>query len=146
MAAVGAVCWWMGLSPVGAEPEAPLPPAFSPVIEAEGVLYVSGHLPLRPNTRTLDGNDIGTQTRRVLQNVAETLRRAQSGLDEVVRVTVYLTSMDNFADFNAAYASHFSRPWPARTTVAVKELAFGARIEVSCIAVRGHARRPPSND
>ena len=144
--ATAVVCGCVGLVPAGAEPTPQLPPAFSPVIEADGVLYVSGHLPLLPGTRELDGIDITTQTGRAVQNVADTLARAKSGLHEVVRVTIYLTTMEDVAAFNAAYAAHFAEPWPARTTVAVKALAFGARIEVSCIAVRGATRQGPSGD
>lgn len=115
-------------------------PAFSPYIEANGVLYVSGHLPFAPGSDRIEGDDVFAQTHRVIRNMEATLVQARSGLHEMVRVTVYLTSMDDFPRFNAAYAALIQQPWPARTTVAVRALARGARIEMSCVAVRGYTR------
>lgn len=121
-------------------PRSPLP--FSSYVEANGTIYVSGHLPLKPGSFTLVEDDITRQTHAVISNVRETLAGAGAALNDVVRVTVYLTTMADFAAFNAAYAEHFRTPYPARTTVAVHELAFGARIEMSTIAVRDRAGPP----
>lgn len=127
----------LGLAPPApADSALPSELPFRPVVDANGVLYVSGHLPLLPGTRTLDGDTIGPQTHRVLENISATLDAAGATMRDIVRVTVYLTTMEDFAAFNAAYLQHFSPPYPARTTVAVCELAFESRIEVSCIAVR----------
>jgi 2-iminobutanoate/2-iminopropanoate deaminase len=77
---------------------------------------------------------VGAQTHRVFDNLQAVLEDAGLSMDDVVKCNVYLTDMADFAAMNAAYATRFSAPYPARTTVAVKGLPLGARVEIECMA------------
>ncbi|MFN3596234.1 MAG: Rid family detoxifying hydrolase [Rubricoccaceae bacterium] len=119
-------------------PEAPR--AIGPYAHAVRVgplLFCSGQTPIDPETMQLVEGDIGVQTARVLRNVEHVLHAAGLTLAAVVRTTVYLTSMDDFGAMNAAYAEAFGTHTPARTTVAVRALPLGARVEIECIAEAG---------
>jgi 2-iminobutanoate/2-iminopropanoate deaminase len=102
------------------------------------LLHLSGQTPIDPATGALVDGDVDTQTRRVFANLAAVLAAAGAGLDDVVKVNVYLTDMADFAAMNAVYADVFETPYPARTTVAVAGLPLGARIEIEAVA------QPPS--
>ncbi len=102
-----------------------------------GLLHLSGQTPIDPTTGRLVEGDVRVQTRQVLANLDAVLRAAGGGLDDVVKVNVYLTSMDDFAAMNAAYAEAFAEPFPARTTVAVAGLPLGARVEIEVVAAVG---------
>lgn len=106
-----------------------------------GPLYLSGQTPIDPATGRLVDGDVPAQTRRVFANLEAVLRAAGGGLDDVVKVNVYLTTMDDFGAMNEAYAEVFTAPYPARTTVAVAGLPLGARVEIEVVAmVDGEAR------
>jgi len=107
---------------------------YSQAVVADNHLFLSGQTPIDPATGTLGDGDVGTQTQRCFDNLAAVLAAAGLSLDEVVKVNVYLTSMDDFAAMNEVYARQFVEPYPARTTVAVAALPLGARIEIELVA------------
>jgi len=99
-----------------------------------GLLYLSGQTPIDPATGRLVDGDVAAQTRQVFANLDAVLRAAGGTLADVVKVNVYLTSMDDFAAMNQAYAEALTAPYPARTTVAVAGLPLGARVEIEVVA------------
>ena len=118
----------------------PLAPAaigpYSQGVLAGETLYCSGQIPIDPDGGGLISGTIEAETERVLENLGAVLRAASMDYENVVRCTVYLTSMDDYAQVNEVYAQYFSESPPAREAVAVAALPRGARIEVSCVAVR----------
>lgn len=111
---------------------------YSQAIESNGMVFVSGQLPINPETGTFDGEDISTLTRRSLLNIQSILEAAGLKMENIVKTTVMLSDMDDFAKMNEVYASFFSSaaPAPARSAFAVKTLPKGAKVEIECIAVR----------
>jgi 2-iminobutanoate/2-iminopropanoate deaminase len=107
---------------------------YSQAIRAGSLLFVSGQVPIDPATGAIVDGDIAAQTRRVLQNVGAILEAAGVSFDHVVRTTVFLTDMDDFAAMNEVYATCFTSPAPARATVQVSRLPRDARIEIDVIA------------
>ena len=105
-------------------------------IPCRELLFCAGQIPLDPKTQTMSDGDIKVQTRQVLNNIKGLLESAATRLDHVVKTTVFLTSMDDFAAMNEVYAEFFPADPPARSTVAVKELPKGARVEIEVIAYR----------
>jgi len=97
-------------------------------------LYLSGQTPIDPETGRLVEGDVTAQTERVLANLALVLSSCGRDLADVVKVNVYLTSMQDFAAMNEVYADVFQPPYPARTTVAVAGLPLGARVEIEAVA------------
>jgi len=108
---------------------------YSQALIAAGLVFCSGQIPLEAASGRLVEGDIRAQARTALKNLAEVLRAAGSGLDKVVKVTVYLADLADFQAFNEVYQEFFRAPYPARTTVEVKGLPRGARIEVDAIAL-----------
>lgn len=108
---------------------------YSPALRAGEWLFLSGQVPFDPATGQLIDGDIAAQTRRVLQNIGTLLAAAGLTHDAVVRTTVYLADMNDFAAMNAAYAEFFTEPYPARSTVQAARLPRDARIEIDVIAV-----------
>ena len=109
---------------------------YSQAIEAGGVVYVSGQLPIDPTTGAFAEGGIGALTRQSLTNISNILAAAGLTMGNVVKTSVFLADMDDFAEMNTAYAEFFTETPPARSAVAVKTLPKGARIEIECIAVR----------
>jgi 2-iminobutanoate/2-iminopropanoate deaminase len=107
---------------------------YSQAVKAGDLLFVSGQIPVDPSTGALVGGDIGAQTERVLRNLSEILEAAGASLDHVVRTTVYLADMADFAAMNEVYARAFSAPAPARSTVQAACLPKNARVEIDVIA------------
>ncbi len=107
---------------------------YSQAILAGNLLFCSGQIPLDPDTGALVEGDIALQTRRVLTNVGEILKAAGIKFDQVVKTTVFLADMNDFAAMNEVYATFFPAPAPARSTVAAAGLPKGARIEIEVIA------------
>jgi 2-iminobutanoate/2-iminopropanoate deaminase len=107
---------------------------YSQAIKAGNLLFVSGQIPIDAATGTLVQGDVAAQTRRVLQNVREVLSAAGSSLDAVVRTTVFLADMNDFAAMNEVYATFFTSPAPARSTVQAARLPRDARVEIDVIA------------
>ena len=108
---------------------------YSQAIRAGSLLFVSGQIPLDPETSALVDGDIRVQTHRVFRNLAGILEAAGTSLDRVVRATVYLADMNDFAAMNEVYGGYFTAPAPARATVQVSRLPKDARIEIDAIAV-----------
>lgn len=108
---------------------------YSQAIRCGQFLYLSGQIALDPSSGALVGEDVQTQTHRVLQNVQAVLASAGSSLDQVVKTTVFLTDMGDFPAMNGIYASYFTDVPPARSTVAVAELPRHALVEIECIAL-----------
>ena len=110
---------------------------YSQAIKAGSLLFVSGQVPIDPATGAIVEGDIAVQTRRVFQNIGEILKAGGASFDHVVRTTVFLADMNDFAAMNAIYATYFAAPAPARATVQVSRLPKDARIEIDVIAVIG---------
>lgn len=108
---------------------------YSQAIRCGQFVYASGQIALDPASGELVGADVQTQTQRVLQNVQAVLASAGTSLANVVKTTVFLTSMSDFQAMNSVYASYFSGVAPARSTVAVAELPRKALVEIECIAL-----------
>lgn len=108
---------------------------YSQAIASEGLVFCSGQIPLDPATGQLVNASIADETRRCLHNLGAVLDAAGTSLVHVVKVTAYLTDMNDFGPFNEAYAEFFGDQPPARATVAVAALPKGARVEVDCIAL-----------
>ena len=109
---------------------------YSQAIVTDRLVFVSGQVPIDPATGKVVVGDIRAEARQSLTNVAAVLGAAGCSTSDVVKTTVYLTDMGDFAAVNEVYESFFSRPYPARSAVAVKALPKGARVEVECIAER----------
>jgi 2-iminobutanoate/2-iminopropanoate deaminase len=117
-------------------PSAPPPIGpYSPAVRAAGFLFVSGQIPLDPATGRLVDGDVRAQATRVLQNIGELLEAGGASFRDVVRTTIFLADMDDFAAVNEVYASFFSEPYPARATVQVARLPRDVRVEIDAIAV-----------
>jgi 2-iminobutanoate/2-iminopropanoate deaminase len=107
---------------------------YSQGIRAGSLLFVSGQVPIDPATGNVIEGDIAAQTHRVFQNIGEILKAGGASFEHVVRTTVFLADMNDFAAMNAVYATYFSAPAPARATVQVSRLPKDARIEIDVIA------------
>ena len=109
---------------------------YSQAIEANGIVFVSGQLPIDPATGTFAEGGIKELTRQSLTNMKAILAEAGLTMANVVKTTVFLADMADFAEMNEVYASFFEGVCPARSAVAVKTLPKEARVEIECIAVR----------
>lgn len=109
---------------------------YSQAIEANGFIFASGQLPIDPSTNAFAEGGVKEQTRQSLTNARNELAAAGVDLSHVVKTTVFLSDMDNFAAMNEVYAEFFKEPYPARSAIAVKALPKGALVEVECIAVK----------
>jgi 2-iminobutanoate/2-iminopropanoate deaminase len=106
------------------------------IVQGARCIYCSGQIPLDPETGELVGNgDVAQETHRVMQNLAGVLKAAGVSLDAVVKTTIYLTDLANFAAVNAVYATYFTSAPPARATVQVAALPRGAQVEIDAVAV-----------
>ena len=116
------------------------PAAIGPYSQAidsgNGLVFVSGQLPIDPATSAFPEGGVQEQTRQSLTNAKAILEAAGLSLANVVKTTVFLADMDDFAAMNEIYAQFFSEPFPARSAVAVKTLPKGALVEIECIAAR----------
>ncbi|MEZ5965677.1 MAG: Rid family detoxifying hydrolase [Planctomycetota bacterium] len=108
---------------------------YSQAIVHGGLVFCSGQVAIDPAVGKLIDGDVAAQTERALRNLQAVLQAAGSGLDKVLRTTVYLVAMADFAAMNAVYDKAFAGHRPARATVAVKELPLGASVEIDCIAI-----------
>jgi 2-iminobutanoate/2-iminopropanoate deaminase len=108
---------------------------YSQAIAANGFVFVSGQLALRPGDKELTGGTIGEQTEQVFANLRAILEEAGSGLDRLVKTTVFLQNLDDFAGLNEVYAKHVGENPPARSTVEVARLPSGALVEIEAIAL-----------
>ena len=107
---------------------------YSQAIQVANLVYTSGQLPIDPATGSFPEGGIKEQTRQSLTNVQSFLQEAGLTMSHVVKTTVFLADMNDFADMNAVYAEFFSEPYPARSAVAVKTLPKGALVEIEIVA------------
>ena len=107
---------------------------YSVGVWAGDLLYLSGQTPLDPATGELIKGDVDAQTHRCFDNLESALKDAGLTMDHVIKCNVYLTDMANFPAMNGAYAKRFTKPYPARTTVAVKGLPRDAQVEIELVA------------
>lgn len=110
---------------------------YSQAIEVNGFVYASGQLPIDPATGAFPDGGVKEQTRQSLLNVKSILEEAGLALSNVVKTTVYLADMGDFAAMNEVYSQFFAQPFPARSAIAVKALPKGALVEVEVVAARG---------
>ncbi|MDP9024944.1 MAG: Rid family detoxifying hydrolase, partial [Candidatus Eremiobacteraeota bacterium] len=108
---------------------------YNQAIRAAGFLFCSGQIPIDPATGEIVAGDTAAQTRRVLDNVRAVLAAGSATFSNVVKTTVFLIDMNDFAAVNAVYGEYFSQTPPARTTVAVAALPKGSRVEIEVIAL-----------
>lgn len=108
---------------------------YSQAIRANGFVFVSGQVSIDPVTNTLVSGDVGAQTERVLQNLSGILKAAGTSLQKVVRATVFLKNMNDFAAMNDVYGKHFPSQPPARSTVEVARLPKDVLVEIDVIAL-----------
>lgn len=109
---------------------------YSQAVVANGMVFTAGQVPLIPGTKDLAEGGIQAQTRQALQNVQAVLEAANSSLDHVIKTTVFLQSMDDFAAMNEVYATFFTSQPPSRSTVEVAKLPLGALVEIEAIALQ----------
>jgi len=107
---------------------------YSQAIHIGNLVYTSGQLPIDPATGAFPEGGIKEQTRQSLTNVQAILREAGVSMSQVVKTTVFLADMNDFADMNAVYAEFFAEPYPARSAVAVKTLPKSALVEIEVVA------------
>jgi 2-iminobutanoate/2-iminopropanoate deaminase len=109
---------------------------YSQAVKANGLIFTAGQIPFDPATGELVNGDITLQTTRVLENLKAIVEAAGSSLDQVVKTTVYLKDMGDFAAMNEVYARYFSAKPPARSTVEVSRLPRDVRVEIDIIAIQ----------
>lgn len=108
---------------------------YAQAIKANGFVYTAGQIAIRPETGEMIDGGIAAQTRQVFANLAAVLKAAGTSMDQVVKATVFLRHMADFAAMNEIYEEHLGKATPARSTVAVAELPRGALVEIDLIAV-----------
>lgn len=114
---------------------APIGP-YSEAVMANGVLYASGQIAINPSTNELVMDTIENETEQVMKNIEAVLKEASMNFDNIVKCSIFLSSMDNFARVNAVYANYFTSNPPARETVEVSCLPKSVNVEISFVAVR----------
>ena len=107
---------------------------YSQAIKTEGLVFVSGQVSLRPDHGEIVGSTIQEQTEQIMKNLGAILEEAGSGLDRLVKTTVFLTNLDDFQGMNEVYARHVGETPPARATIEVGRLPAGALVEIDAIA------------
>jgi 2-iminobutanoate/2-iminopropanoate deaminase len=108
---------------------------YSQAVKTGNMVFCSGQIPIDPATGNFVSDDVAEQTEQVLKNLTAVLQAAGSDLDKVVKTTVFLTDMNDFAAMNEVYARYFDANKPARATVQAARLPRDARVEIECIAV-----------
>lgn len=109
---------------------------YSQAIEANGLIYCSGQIPLDPQSGKLAAEDVQGQTRKVMENLSAVLTQAGSSLDKIVKTTIFIKSMNDFPKINEVYGSFFTGTPPARSTVEVSRLPKDVLVEVDAIALK----------
>jgi 2-iminobutanoate/2-iminopropanoate deaminase len=122
------------ISPTEAAP-APIGP-YSQAVMVNGTLYMSGQIPINPSTNEVLSGTIEAETALVMQNIGGILKAYHLDYTHIVKTTIFLKSMDDFAKVNAVYGTYFKDDYPARETVQVSRLPKDVNVEISCIAVR----------
>lgn len=109
---------------------------YSPAVEAGNLVYFSGQIPIDSATGKIIEGDIKAQTHQCFKNLSSVLKAAGSSYDDIVKTTVYLTDMNDYAVVNEIYGEYFKAPHPARTAIAVAALPLGSKVEIEVIAKR----------
>jgi reactive intermediate/imine deaminase len=115
---------------------------YSQAIEVGGLVFLSGQIPLDPATMEVVDGNFDARARRVFDNLAEVAAAAGGSLDDVVKLTVFLTDLGNFATVNSVMEDYFSKPYPARAAVGVASLPKGVDVEADAILALGNQMRP----
>lgn len=110
---------------------------YSQAVVAGDLIFTSGQIPLDPNSQQLVEGDIRAQTERVMENLAAVLQAAGASFENVVKASIFVADLGDFAAVNEIYGKRFPRSPPARSTVQVAALPKGARVEIELVAVRG---------
>ena len=108
---------------------------YSQAVRAGNTVYLSGQIPLDPDSMELVDSSIEAQIRRVLDNLAAVAAASGGSLDDIVKLTVYLTDLGNFATVNEIMSSYFNEPYPARAAIGIASLPRGAAVEIDAILV-----------
>jgi len=108
---------------------------YSQAVKVNGMVFCSGQIPIDPLTGSFVSDNIAEQTEQVLKNLNAVLESAGSGLDRVVKTTVFLADMEDFAAMNEVYSKYFEPNKPARATVQAARLPRDAKVEIECVAV-----------
>ena len=109
---------------------------YSPAIEFGDLVFVSGQGPMNPDSGQIEKGDVESEMKIAMENVRLLLEAAGSGMDRVLKTTVYLADMQDFTRMNALYKTYFTEPYPARTTIQAAALPLGIHIEIDVIAAR----------
>ncbi len=109
---------------------------YSQAVATDNLVFCSGQIPLDPETMELVSGSVGEETSRCMRNLAAVLEEAGSGLERILKTTIYVTNMDDFVEVNEAYGAFFPHEPPARATVGVSALPKGVRVEIECVAAR----------
>ncbi|RLC48212.1 MAG: reactive intermediate/imine deaminase [Candidatus Cloacimonadota bacterium] len=109
---------------------------YSQAVWANDLLFISGQIPIDPSTGKFVSEDVKEQTKQVFKNLGSILQEAGMDFENIVKATVYLADMNNFAAMNEVYASFFEKDFPARAAFQVVKLPLGAKVEIEAIAVR----------
>lgn len=117
-------------SPAGTTPVGP----YSPAVEANGFIFFSGQIPMDYAEGKIIEGGISAQTEQCLKNLADVLKSANVTSDDVVKTTIYVTDMNDYATVNKIYGEFFKSPYPARTAIAVAALPLGVKVEIEAIA------------
>ena len=106
---------------------------YSQAVKAGGLMFISGQIPLNPETGDLVSGSIEDEANQVLQNIKSICEAAGHGMEDIVKITIFLTDLGNFATVNEVMKKHFSEPYPARATVEISGLPLGVNIEIEAI-------------
>lgn len=118
-------------------PNAPSPIGpYSPAIHVGNQLFVSGQIPMNPQTSEIICDSIESATKQVLENIKALIEEAGFDMKNIVKCSIFLTDMNDFSAMNSIYGSYFPNIPPARETIEVSKLPLGARVEISCIAIQ----------
>ncbi len=110
---------------------------YSAYREANGLLFISGQLPINPDSGEIESHDIKEQTKQSLKNIGAILEENGISYDKVIKTTCFLADINDFIAFNEIYAEFFKDPYPARSAFAVKDLPKKAKVEIEIIAQKG---------
>jgi reactive intermediate/imine deaminase len=106
---------------------------YSQAVKAGGLMFISGQIPLNPETGDLVSGSIEDEANQVLQNIKSICEAAGHGMEDIVKITIFLTDLGNFATVNEVMKKHFSEPYPARATVEISGLPLGVNVEIEAI-------------
>lgn len=109
---------------------------YSQAVEANGMLFISGQIPINPAVGKIEAEDVSAQAHQVFKNIAAILDEAAYSFDDVVKTTVFIADMSLFPELNEVYKQYYQTDCPARSTIAVKGLPLGALVEIETIAVK----------